>query len=130
MSVDISRAWEISAKAPVEDHREDCSFRAYKGQLLCDCEVLLDHPEYKDKFLHTIGGVRTHKQPTTQSEIRLPGKSDCYTPAAEAFSKEVEDFLTEAYRRHKSKLSYDAMTLITCHTAIEKGVMGNLGQLE
>jgi D-arabinose 1-dehydrogenase-like Zn-dependent alcohol dehydrogenase len=55
MSVDYPRAWELVLNTLPETHHPECSFRV-TGCILCDCDVLLKHPEYLDDSLHTIGG--------------------------------------------------------------------------
>lgn len=47
MSVDFPRAWQIARAVPPAEHpHPKCSFRQTGGGLLCDCEVLTEHPEY------------------------------------------------------------------------------------
>ena len=44
--MDFPRAWEIVKETPVEQHNPECSYAQTNGALLCDCEVLTQHPEY------------------------------------------------------------------------------------
>lgn len=58
MSVDIPRAWEIARGVAPQRHPDPkCSFRQTAGALLCDCAVLMKHPEYLDDLLQTSDGV-------------------------------------------------------------------------
>jgi len=57
MSVDYPRAWEIARATPFEEHHPECSYRTQKGGFLCDCDVLWQHPEYRDEILQGAGGV-------------------------------------------------------------------------
>jgi len=57
MSVDYPRAWEIARAAAMEKHHPLCSFRSTEGGVLCDCDVIYDHPEYKDDVLQGASGV-------------------------------------------------------------------------
>ena len=43
MSVDFPRGWEITRASKIEDHHQKCSWRT--DGLLCDCDVLMKHPE-------------------------------------------------------------------------------------
>lgn len=44
--VDFPRAWEIARSVPPQEHpHPKCSFRQTGGALLCDCSVLMEHPE-------------------------------------------------------------------------------------
>lgn len=56
MSVDVPRAWEIARATPDESHDPRCSYRQSRGGLLCDCEVLTEHREFRDTVLQTYGG--------------------------------------------------------------------------
>jgi len=53
MSVDFPRAWQIAHEAPMDKHVPLCSFRQTNGGVLCDCDVLYNHPEVKDDVMHT-----------------------------------------------------------------------------
>lgn len=57
MSVDLPRAWQIAKGTPVDDHHPECSFRVTKGAILCDCDVIYEHPELKDDVLQGRDGV-------------------------------------------------------------------------
>jgi hypothetical protein len=57
MSVDFPRAWQISQSVPMKKHHEKCSYRQTDGALLCDCDVLYEHPETKDDVLQTLDGI-------------------------------------------------------------------------
>lgn len=57
MSVDYPRAWQITREQPADAHHEDCSYRATRGGILCDCEVLTKHPEYLDDVLRGRDGI-------------------------------------------------------------------------
>lgn len=54
MSVDFPRAWQITKATPPNQHHEECSFRTCG--MLCDCSVLMNHPEILDTPLHGIDG--------------------------------------------------------------------------
>ena len=41
--MDYPTAWEICRSVPETKHHPDCSWRS---GLLCDCEVLVTHPQY------------------------------------------------------------------------------------
>ncbi len=56
MSVDYPRAWEIARATRAENHHEDCSFAQTHGAILCDCDVLTEHPEFKDDILQMAAG--------------------------------------------------------------------------
>lgn len=58
MSVDFPRAWQIAREISYLKHRPKCSYRVTRGGMLCDCPILTDHSEYKDKVLHTLDGKR------------------------------------------------------------------------
>lgn len=45
--MDFPRGWEIARNVPMEKHDPRCSFRQTKGGILCDCEVITKHPEYR-----------------------------------------------------------------------------------
>ena len=45
--MDFPRAWEITRATPVADHHVDCS---YQHGMLCDCQVLTNHPEYAKDY--------------------------------------------------------------------------------
>lgn len=47
MSVDYPRGWQICDASKDEDHHARCSWRTHK--MLCDCDVLMRHPEQLDK---------------------------------------------------------------------------------
>lgn len=53
MSVDYPRAWEIARATGFEHHHPKCSYRKSEGAFLCDCEVLTEHPEFKDDELQS-----------------------------------------------------------------------------
>lgn len=44
MSVDFPRAWQITEKYEKRIHEKKCSYRL--DGLLCDCQILTEHPEY------------------------------------------------------------------------------------
>lgn len=46
MSVGYGRAWDIAGSVPLEGHDGYCAYRRTAGGLLCDCHVLIGHPEY------------------------------------------------------------------------------------
>ena len=55
MSIDYPRGWEICEQSKDEDHHARCSWRTHK--MLCDCDVLMRHPEQLDKgTMYTKGG--------------------------------------------------------------------------
>lgn len=51
--VDFPRAWEICRAVEREYHHNKCSYNA--ALLLCDCDVVMKHPETLDK--HTFYGA-------------------------------------------------------------------------
>lgn len=58
MSLDFSRAWEISRAVPKSDHATLCSFTQSDGGLLCDCDVLMGHREVLcNRFFYGSGGL-------------------------------------------------------------------------
>lgn len=48
MAVTSARAWQISNAAPLHKHARTCSYVVKRGAKLCDCEVLLQHPQHLD----------------------------------------------------------------------------------
>lgn len=40
------RAWATAKAVPRGGHNKNCAFRVTYGGVLCDCPVLIDHPEY------------------------------------------------------------------------------------
>jgi hypothetical protein len=54
--VDWIKTFEIAQDTPVKDHHKKCSYRQTNGSRICDCEVLTNHPEYKDDMLQGAGG--------------------------------------------------------------------------
>ena len=52
MSVDLPRAWEITFSVQPLNHHPRCSYRLLK--MLCDCSILLEHPEYLDDEPHSV----------------------------------------------------------------------------
>lgn len=56
MSVDFPRAWEIARATGREYHHNKCSYNT--DLMLCDCNVLMNHPEQVDKNkFYGAGGV-------------------------------------------------------------------------
>ena len=47
MSVDFPRGWEITRATEAEYHHNKCSFNT--AGMICDCNVLMRHPEMLDK---------------------------------------------------------------------------------
>ena len=76
--VDYPRAFEITESVPMKKHHPECSW--HYG-ILCDCDVLLKHPEYLDrnKFYGT-GGVLI-----SESERHVVVDHEVF------FGKEIED---------------------------------------
>ena len=64
MTVDYSRAFEITKSVPKEKHNPECSWRV-TGYLLCDCDVLCKHPDYLDTEFHSNGGMVVVDKPIT-----------------------------------------------------------------
>lgn len=62
MSVDFPRAWQISKMVAVDEHDPLCSYRQTDGGLLCDCHVLMKHPEVLDDVLQGTDGVPIEKE--------------------------------------------------------------------
>ncbi len=56
MSVDFPRAWELAAATRLAEHHPKCSYRQTGRALLCDCDVLSQHPETVDTVMHGRGG--------------------------------------------------------------------------
>jgi hypothetical protein len=52
MSVDFPRAWQITRETRPNEHDLRCSYVQTDGTLLCDCCVLMQHPEYLDDVMH------------------------------------------------------------------------------
>ena len=44
--MDFPRAWAIVNATRIEDHDPRCSSAQTNRALLCDCHVLINHPEY------------------------------------------------------------------------------------
>lgn len=44
--MDYPRAWKIAREVPPKKHNSKCSFAVSNGGILCDCEVITNHPEY------------------------------------------------------------------------------------
>ena len=56
MAVDFPRGWEISRATPREYHHNRCSYNTHG--MLCDCDVVLKHPEYVDaECLYGADGI-------------------------------------------------------------------------
>jgi len=53
MSVDFPRAWQIAREVPPDKHDPECSFAITDGAVLCDCHVLMEHPEVTDDVMQT-----------------------------------------------------------------------------
>lgn len=68
MSVDFPRAWEIARATKRNKHHPECSYRTQRGGYLCDCEVLTEHPEYKDNVLQGAGGVPCQREKARAAE--------------------------------------------------------------
>lgn len=47
MSIDFPRAWQICEASKDEDHDRRCSW--IQARMLCDCDVVMKHPEQLDK---------------------------------------------------------------------------------
>lgn len=62
MSVDFPRGWQIARSAPFDSHDPACSFARTAGGMLCDCAVLLSHPEYLDDEMHGVLRLRPPDQ--------------------------------------------------------------------
>lgn len=43
-------AWEISRSVPPDQHDPKCSTTQTGGAILCDCEVLTQHPRYIEDY--------------------------------------------------------------------------------
>jgi hypothetical protein len=55
MSVDYPRSWEITRASNMDDHHDECSWRV--AGMLCDCDVLMKHPETLDtRYMFVKGG--------------------------------------------------------------------------
>jgi len=59
MSMVICRAYEVTYATVPDDHAEGCANRA-EETALCDCPVLLAHPEYLVAEVFDRGGYRIH----------------------------------------------------------------------
>lgn len=64
MSVDFPRAWEITRATEREYHHNRCSYNTHG--MLCDCNVLMQHPEQTnpDVFYGAGGAVIKSESPT------------------------------------------------------------------
>lgn len=69
MSMDFPRAWQLCRATPAEQHHERCSYRT--DGLLCDCEVVMQHPEKLDDVIHTLDG-EIYTPPPEPHGPRLP----------------------------------------------------------
>lgn len=49
MSLDFPRAWQLARAVDFSDHHPACSFVKTRGGILCDCDVINQHPEFLDK---------------------------------------------------------------------------------
>lgn len=47
MSIDFPRAWQIVEASDIDEHDRRCSYRTHR--MLCDCSVLMAHPEQTSK---------------------------------------------------------------------------------
>ena len=55
LSVDFPRAWEITRAVKPEYHHNKCSYNV--AAMLCDCDVLMQHPETTDQnVFHGVNG--------------------------------------------------------------------------
>ena len=52
--MDFPRAWEISKSVAPDDHHPDCSTAQTEGAILCDCEVLITHPDHVKDYGETL----------------------------------------------------------------------------
>lgn len=57
MSLDYPRAWQIARATPPEQHHPKCSFRVTEGCILCDCDVVWQHPEQISETLYGADGA-------------------------------------------------------------------------
>lgn len=73
MSLDYPRSWELARAKPLHKHNPLCSYRTTNGAILCDCEVLTRHREYRSKSMFLAGGVeRKNRVIMFQPEFREP----------------------------------------------------------
>lgn len=56
MSIDFPRGWQIARETPIDDHDPKCSFSICKGGLLCDCDVIYKHDEFKSVHFYGKDG--------------------------------------------------------------------------
>lgn len=54
MTVDFPRAFQLIENTKLEDHHPECSW--HHG-ILCDCDILMKHPEVLDDVMHTLDGI-------------------------------------------------------------------------
>lgn len=71
MTVDYPRAWQIARTKPASKHHRKCSYRVTSGCVLCDCDVLMKHPDVLDSVMQGLE-VMTHK-PTRAQNITITG---------------------------------------------------------
>lgn len=70
MSCDFPRAWQIARSATWQEHNPKCSFHLSKGGCLCDCHILMKHPDFTDEELQTI----ETNEPTTHTTTDLSSR--------------------------------------------------------
>ncbi len=76
MSVDFPRGWQIARSAPFDSHDPACSFARTAGGMLCDCAVLLSHPEYLDDEMHGVPGSAQTSSPLVYVRQIKPGATE------------------------------------------------------
>lgn len=59
MSIDFPRAWQICQSVPDEKHHPKCSW--VRHRMLCDCDVVMKHPETLDDILQGLNGMPCKK---------------------------------------------------------------------
>lgn len=73
MSVDFPRGWEITRSVAPEYHHNRCSYNV--AGMLCDCDVLMKHPEQLDATFYGAGG-RVIRAADEQANIHGAGVSE------------------------------------------------------
>lgn len=77
--MDFPTAWGIARATPPEYHHNACSFNVTDGGMLCDCDVLLKHPQY----VADLSSAEANSQAGWHPHIRhgfTPGKSPFADP--------------------------------------------------
>ena len=69
MSIDFPRAWQIAEHSKAEDHHPECSYRVTEGCILCDCNIIHEHPDYLSEVFYTADGIPYNELEYIESRI-------------------------------------------------------------